>query len=58
MKKYLHVGTTAIFFKYCKDLNLALNDLQSPSTARTNSRPLNTSLQQYLEGEEQDYNMD
>ena len=58
MKKCQYLGATAIFFECCKGPNLALNDLQPPPTARTTSRPLNTSLQQHLEGEELDYNMD
>ena len=57
-EKVLTPGHKAIFFECCKGPNLALNDLQSPSTAKTTSRPLNTSIQQYLGIEELDYNID
>ena len=58
MKKCRHLGTTAIFFERCKYLNLALNDSQPPPTDLSTLRPLNSSLQPHLEGEELDYNMD
>ena len=57
MKKCWHLGSTNIFFKYCKGSNLALNDSQPPPTDLSPLRPLNISLQQYLECEELDYNM-
>ena len=55
--KCRYLDAMTIFFERCKCSKLALNDFQPHPMDLSTSRPLDTSLQQYLEVEQQDYNM-